>query len=179
MFKRTANLLLIGLRGSGKSTLGRLLAQQTDREPVDLDTETLALLGASSVAEVFEHRGEGAFRAAEVEALRQALNATGRVVALGGGTPTAPGAADLIRDAQQQHLASVIYLRGSADTLRERLGEQPDPDRPSLTGDDPRDEMERVLAARDGLYRELADVVITIDGYTTDEVLELLLATGL
>ncbi|MCB9837810.1 MAG: shikimate kinase [Phycisphaeraceae bacterium] len=148
----TPTILLIGLRGSGKSTLGRLLARRLGVGFDDLDERTLARLGCASVAQAWASLGESAFRAAEVEALREAA-AGGGVIALGGGTPTAPGAGAAMLACG----AITVYLRGEPPLLRARLEGAIGDDRPSLTGADPLDEIERVFARRDAPYRELAD----------------------
>lgn len=159
-------LLLIGLRASGKSTIGRLLAQRCAAPFTDLDDEVLRALGAPTVADAWRIAGEPAFRRAETDALRALLElADGpRVIALGGGTPAAPGAAELIRDAQARGRATVVYLRADAQTLRARLAQGAGPNRPSLTGADPLDEIDEVLAQRDPLYRRIADAVIEPGG---------------
>lgn len=163
--KRT--LILIGLRGSGKSTVGRLLANQVGGSFVDLDEVTPGILGRGTVAQAWELDGQAAFRDAESEALRLTLEAPPAVLALGGGTPTAPGAAERINQARRSGAALVVYLRAAAGELRRRLhgprpagATGPGPDRPSLTGRDPLDEIEDVLAVRDPLYCSLADVVL-------------------
>ena len=100
----------------------------------------------------------------------QTLEGDGRVVALGGGTPTAPGAADLLRTARDARRAIIVYLTAEADTLRTRLAAGDMADRPSLTGADPRAEIEAVLARRDPLYRDLATEVIETDSMGVEEV---------
>lgn len=156
------SLVLIGLRGSGKSTLGRLAAQRLGRAFIDLDDRTAARLGHASVANAWAAAGEPAFRAAEVEALPEALRTSNLVLALGGGTPTAPGAEALLRDAQSRGEIVIVYLRCTPAELRARLlaAGGPGANRPSLTGRDPLDEIEEVYARRDGLYRGLAGRVI-------------------
>jgi len=170
-------LLLIGLRGSGKSTLGRLLARRLGRAFLDLDDAVLEHLGFTTVADAWTTLGEPAFRKAETECLRACLTAeAGRpgqeraqsapdaqVVALGGGTPTAPGAADLLRDASNSHAATIVYLRARPDTLRARLGPAADANRPALTDTNTLDEVDAVFAARDPLYQALATEIIQID----------------
>lgn len=158
------HVLLIGLRGSGKTSAGILAAQALGLPFVDLDDATRALLGVPTVAEAWRMHGEPAFRQAETRALAGALGPPTRVVALGGGTPTAPGAADLIRDSG----ALVIYLCADADTLRRRLGPAVarDPNRPSLTGGDPLAEIDAVLAERDPLYRSLAHHILDVTSLT-------------
>ncbi len=197
-------LLLMGLRGSGKSTLGQLLAARLSVGFVDLDDAVLERLGCGSVAEAWAEPGEPAFRRAETDCLEAWVGerrdpeypAPARVVALGGGTPTAPGAAELLRRACETGSIKLVYLRATPATLRGRLnktepeaqarsltgrgerrphpdplpkgegGRHTDPNRPSLTGADPLDEIEAVFAARDPLYRELATHVIQIDEAT-------------
>jgi shikimate kinase len=164
------NLVLIGLRGSGKTTLGRAAAARLGREFVDLDAVTPGLLGANTVREAWAAHGEGAFRGAELRALEGVLAAGGRVVALGGGTPTAPGAEELLSKARAEGRAVVVYLRAGADELRRRLSGADNADRPALMGEDPLAEIERVLAARDGLYLSLADEVVETEGVPEREV---------
>jgi len=161
-------IILIGLRGSGKTTIGRALAARLNVSFCDLDDVTVRVLGAASVSDAWRARGEAAFREAENQALAEALGTQRRVVALGGGTPTAPGALEQIRAAQAAG-GRVVYLRGVASTLRARL-EGKTGDRPSLTGVDPLVEIEAVLAKRDPVYLALADIVINVDGKSEAEV---------
>lgn len=154
------NLLLIGLRGSGKTTVARALALRQHRAFFDLDEITPTLLGCASVAEAWASRGEPAFREAESRALAQTLGAHhGAIIALGGGAPTAPGAAELIEREAQAGRARVVYLRCTPELLAARLRSipgGPGPSRPSLTGADPIDEIATVFAQRDPLYQRLA-----------------------
>jgi shikimate kinase len=200
------HLVLMGLRGSGKSTLGAIVASRLGRVFIDLDDRTPRLLRRASVAEAWSLDGEAAFRAAETQALRETLaadhatesaenvggtetrppgtsdasrsarpseptRASSRIVlALGGGTPTAPGAADLLRDHQSRRATTLVYLRASADELRRRLSlHGPGANRPSLTGAGALDEIEQVLARRDPLYASLADSIIDVAGKSQDQ----------
>lgn len=167
MVEARPSLVLMGLRGSGKSTLGRLVAERLGVGFIDLDDVTVGLLGGGSVAEVWARHGEPGFRAAEARALRERVLGEGgacRVVALGGGTPTAPGAAGLLREAVGDGRIVLAYLRGRPATLRARLEAGGEVDRPSLTGKGTLAEIESVFAARDGLYRGLASAVVKIEG---------------
>src|SRR5690349_2822005 len=103
-------VLLIGLRGSGKTTIGRTLAERLSLSFADLDDLTVKALGATTVSEAWRTHGEAAFRRAEATALKIRITTDSQVLALGGGTPTAPGAGDVIRAAQKQG-ARVVYLR--------------------------------------------------------------------
>jgi shikimate kinase len=158
------NILLLGLRGSGKTTVGRLLAAHLDWPLFDVDDAALGILGCGSVTEAWRQQGEAGFRRAEVQALAQALEQPGQVVALGGGTPIAPGAAELLQKAQAAGQAVLIYLAADPATLRERLGAAGAIDRPPLLGDDPLTEIDAVFEVRDPFYRQLADHIVDAGG---------------
>ncbi len=131
-----AQLILIGLRGSGKSTLARLLGEQLGTRAIDLDDRTAALLHAPSPGDAFRKAGQAAFRAAEARALSTALAENPKVLALGGGTPTAPGAADQLRlwAAAVPGLRKIVYLAASPQTLAARLADTDPASRPALLG---------------------------------------------
>lgn len=152
----------MGLRGSGKSTLGRALAAALGAPCTDLDERTAARLGATTAGEAFRRFGENAFRTAESEALEEVLAATPCILALGGGTPTAPGAADLIACARREGRAYVVFLDPPLDVLTARLRVETG-DRPSLTGRGVIEEMEEIAARRRPLYAALADLVVGRD----------------
>lgn len=147
--------------------MGRALAHALARPFVDLDDATAALMNATSAAEAIGSQGISAFRLAETRALGNALKCvTPQVIALGGGTPTAPGAADVLRAAKHGQ-ARMIYLRAQPATLQTRLRQSDTTTRPSLTGASVIDEVPVLFAQRDGLYRDLAAHTMDID--TMDE----------
>lgn len=160
------NIVLMGLRASGKTTVGQLLATRLTRPFVDLDDVTAARLGCVDVPEAWARHGPETFRAMEAEALREVLSNLGQVVALGGGTPTAPGAGEILRIAVEKREIHLVYLRATPGTLGARLALTDLSSRPSLTGGGVIDEVERVFAARDSLYQTLAGVVVPVDGIT-------------
>lgn len=168
--KAGRTIILIGLRAGGKTSVGALASRELGRELIDLDTITAGRLGARTAGEAFARAGEGAFREAESAALAEAMVRRGRVIALGGGTPTAPGAAAMLARARDAGEAWIAYLRATPPTLRERLGRASVADRPTLTGRGTIEEVEAVFAARDGAYRALADVVIETDGRSIEDV---------
>jgi len=168
-------LVLMGLRGSGKSTLGAEVARRLGTTFIDLDERTPGVLGERSVRDAFNTHGEAAFREGERHALESALLEKPGVLALGGGTPTAPGAQELLCSARARGAIRLVYLRASGDVLRARLSGTDNRDRPPLVGNDPVSEVEAILTARDNLYRELGDETIETDGLTPDEVVGRLL----
>ncbi|MEZ6234356.1 MAG: shikimate kinase [Phycisphaerales bacterium] len=166
------NLVLMGLRGSGKSTLGGVLGVRLGRGVVDLDERTLARLGCATASDAFATLGEGAFRRAEIESLREVLRTSAQIVALGGGTPTAPGAAELLRGERDGGRATIVYLHASPDALRRRLAGTDMANRPGLLGGDPLAEIDAVYAARDPLYRSLASAVVEVAGPEAEGVVD-------
>jgi shikimate kinase len=164
-------IYLLGLRGSGKSTLGQSLASKLRVLFVDLDDVTASLLRCPTPAEALNTHGQPAFRAAELKALTSPGVARARVVALGGGTPTAPGAHDVLRKSG----ATLVYLRATPHTLRERLTSSDLATRPSLTGADVLAEIDAVFERRDPIYLALADQVIDVDAMGEAQVLGRLL----
>ena len=156
-------ILLMGLRGSGKSTCGAALAQELGRAFVDLDRLTLTRLGAQTVREAWEREGgEAAFRAAELESLGEAIAGwPGAVIALGGGTPTVDGFEAASADALR------VYLHAPPAALRERFDDA-DADRPAMLGASAVGEIDEVYAARDGVYRGLAHETVSAEGTARD-----------
>ena len=154
-------LALLGLRASGKSTLGRALARELGLAFVDLDLELLqaakrAGLKASSAGELLARQGEREFRALEAHALRRVLEPGPRLVlATGGGVvEREDNRAWLARAAHCVLLvvpAEVLAARRAADPLA----------RPPLAGAaDPRQEAELLWRRREGHYRALAEIVL-------------------
>ena len=163
-------LILIGLRGSGKSSIARLLAQRLHRTVADLDDRVSAMLKVQHAGDAICKYGEPAFRRSELGALEVALRESGIVLALGGGTPTAPGVEEMLNSARRQGAAKVVYLRATETTLRTRLAVEANTHRPSLTGQGVLDEIGVLLNLRDTLYKTLADVVVLVDGMSIDRV---------
>ncbi|MGE3106718.1 MAG: shikimate kinase [Phycisphaerales bacterium] len=168
-----AHLILLGLRGSGKTTIGRLLARKLGSPFVDLDDRSPVLLGSKSVAHAWSAHGEAAFRQAETDALRAVLGEPACVVALGGGTPTAPGARAILTQARERG-AVLVYLRGTPAALVKRLARSDNSHRPSLTGKPAGslEEIEQVFRARDDLYAALATRVVEIGAQTIDHIVD-------
>jgi shikimate kinase len=147
---------------------------------VDLDDRTPALLDAPTAADAINTHGLAAFRDAERAALETVLaelTESTVVVALGGGTPTAPGAADLLRSAQSRNTIRVVYLHAPPSVLRDRLSTTDTDTRPSLTGVNMLDEIETIYLQRDGLYRDLADAVVETADKSKPDLVEKIMAS--
>lgn len=146
-------IVLVGLMGAGKSTVGRIVAERTGRSLVDTDTAIGAQTG-KSVRELWEQGGEAAYRALESSTVLTALRGVSPVVI------AAPGGVILdaeVRDALTG--AFVAWLEVDPALLAARV--KPDDHRP-LLGDDPYAVLSEMAAARNDLYRSVADVVVEI-----------------
>jgi len=143
---------LIGLPGSGKSTVGRQLARRLQLPFFDSDHVIEQQLGCS-IRSYFEREGEDRFRDVEESVIDQLTQKSKCVLSTGGGV--------VLRPANRQHLrerCQVIYLNSSPDELFRRL--RHDVNRPLLQVGDPLGRLRELHAVRDPLYRETANFVI-------------------
>jgi shikimate kinase len=147
-------IVLVGLMGAGKSTVGRLVAERLGRRLVDSDQAIEARTG-SSVRELWEEGGEAAYRRLESQVVLDALGESPPVVI------AAPGGVVLdpeVREALDG--AHVVWLRGDPATLASRVRSG---DHRPLLGDDPLTVLRAMAEERDDLYREVADTVLDVD----------------
>ena len=143
---------LVGLPGSGKTTVGRQLARRLQIPFVDSDHAIEARLGCS-IREFFEREGEARFRDIEEEVVDALTQGPAGVLSTGGGV--------VLRPANRQHLrerGQVIYLKSTPEELYRRL--RHDVNRPLLQVADPLTRLRDLYAARDPLYREVAHFVL-------------------
>jgi len=153
-------VILVGLSGAGKTTVGRLVAAALDGPFCDLDACTEARTG-STIAQIFATRGEAAFRAAERDALNQVLEGVPQVLAAGAGWAAQPGNLEQVAER-----ALVVHLACTPETAAGRLaGTQ---DRPLLAGDMV-GRLRRLQADRGPCYAR-ADATIDTDARTVQEV---------
>ena len=161
---------MIGYRATGKSHVGRLVAEARRVPFIDTDRMVEAAIG-TLISRYFADRGESAFRDREEEALRAFLHSeearSGAVVATGGGIILNPRNVGAIRSA-----GVAVWLTASVETIRDRLKADPasDGSRPALTMRSVVEEVASVLAAREPLYRDAADVEISTDGRAPEDV---------
>jgi shikimate kinase len=149
------HIALVGMMGSGKSSVGKALAQHIGRRFVDTDDLIVAARGAT-IPHIFEEEGEPAFRRYEFEALCAALEGEPAIVATGGGTLMhAPSRALLDERAVR------IYLELSTTELCARLRRSRTP-RPALGGRPTPERVAAIVAARDVWYRQ-AEIVLPCD----------------
>jgi shikimate kinase len=162
------NIYLIGMMGSGKSTLGSLLAERLGYGFLDTDTTIEKLVG-QSIAELFNTAGEAEFRAIETQVLAEVSAYTRLVVATGGGIAIAR------ENWHHLHQGLVIWLDPTVSLLTERL--QHDTKRPLLaTSADLESKLNNLLAERRDRYAE-ADIQIAITSHLTPgEIIDRILA---
>lgn len=165
-------VFLIGPRGSGKTTVGRLLAARLGWSFVDADVELEARAGRS-IADIFATRGEPAFRQQESELLRELIARDRHVIACGGGVVLSGENRTLLRSS-----GHCVWLTGGTSTLIDRLAADPTTAtrRPALTDLSGPAEVARLLREREPLYRATAHSVVATDGRSPDEVVSAILS---
>lgn len=160
---------LIGLRGSGKTSVGQLLAKRLGVRWVDTDAD-IVKRAEMSVRQIFETQGESHFRALETTALREALEMLSpSVLSVGGGAVLRTENRKLLRNR-----ATCIWLTAGVDELHRRLAADPETpaSRPTLTSRPPLEELAELLSLRGSIYRELATIEVDTTGKSVAEVVE-------
>lgn len=157
------SILLIGFMGAGKSTVGRLLAEQLTKPFRDLD-QLVEEMTQKTIPQLFEE-GEAVFREAETQALIAALGKD-QVIACGGGI--------ILKEANQALLqahSQVVYLKGQPDALFWRIQKDEDNVRPLAT-EKTAAEMQEILAPRLPLYKSAASIEVETTGKAPQEIVQ-------
>ncbi len=147
------HVVLIGLPGSGKSTVARLVAERLHATVVDIDT-ILARRAGKAITLIFAEQGESAFREMEQKEMAAALGQEPAVIAPGGGWAAQPGSLD-----GASERGFVVYLRARAETAAGRVDAEGN--RPVLSGEDPVERMRALLKQREPFYLKAAAQVDT------------------
>lgn len=149
------NLILVGPMGAGKSTIGRLLAKELHLPFKDSDKEIEVRTGAD-IPWIFDVEGEQGFREREQAVIVDLCREDGLVLATGGGAILRPANREALRAGGR-----VVYLHTSVEQQLERTAR--DRNRPLLRTANPGQVLRELMAIRDPLYREIADVIIETD----------------
>lgn len=149
---QSGNLILVGLMGSGKTTLGRALAKHMGKAFVDSDEEIQQRTGVT-IPHIFDIEGEAGFRQRETAAIRDLVERDDMVLATGGGAVLAEQSRELM-----QQNGIVIYLKASVHDLWQRT--RHDRNRPLLQTADPHAKLTELFQQRDPLYLQVADIVM-------------------
>ena len=150
--KPEGSLILVGMMGAGKTTVGRLLARRLKRRFFDSDVEIERRCGVR-IPVIFDIEGEAGFRSREIQVIAELCALDNAVIATGGGAVLA----EENRRAMAAR-ATVIYLHARPAHLWQRV--RHDRNRPLLATPEPQKKLEELYAQRDPLYREVADLVV-------------------
>ncbi|TLD70261.1 shikimate kinase [Phragmitibacter flavus] len=162
--RRPSNIVLIGLMGSGKTTVGKLVAHSLGFSFIDTD-EIIVKNAGKPIPDIFAAEGETGFRQHETAALQQLLNQLQQhaVIATGGGIVTRPENLPLLKQ-----LGYVVWLYATPNTLHHRTAHSDD--RPLLRNADPAGTLRNLLEARADLYKLASDLKITTDDLSAHDV---------
>jgi len=160
----SGNIILIGMMGSGKTTVGKLLAKSLHKDFIDSDDEIQRRTGVT-IPHIFDVEGEAGFRLREAAVLEEVLQHCDIVLATGGGAPLSQQNRDRLREN-----GVVIYLKSNVHDLWQRT--RHDQNRPLLQTADPRAKLQALYEQRDPLYASIADIVI----HTGKQSVQVLLA---
>jgi shikimate kinase len=158
------NIVLVGLMGCGKSTIGRKLQTMLGYPLVDTD-QWIEEKAGMTISEIFARRGESVFRELESAVLNE-LSAPGtprRIIATGGGIVGRRANRKLL-----SQLGYVVWLQAPVDVILQRTARNRD--RPLLQTENPRAKVEKLIAERSPLYHEIADLELETAGLETEEI---------
>ena len=154
------NIVLIGYRATGKTTLARHLAQRLGWDWIDADVEIERQAG-KSIAKIFAEEGEPAFRDLEAEVIADLCRSPRLVIAAGGGAPLREESRKIMREE-----GKVVWLTARPGTILSRMtGDATTAGRrPNLTNMPPLEEIVQLLARREPIYRETAHFTVDTEG---------------
>jgi shikimate kinase len=162
------NIVLIGYRGAGKSTVGSRMAIRMGKGFVDTDELVEERQGAS-IRDIVESKGWGHFRAAEKRIIQEVSRKDNLIIAPGGGAVLDP---ENVRALKKNGL--IIWLKADREVLCRRIGQdsRTDARRPTLTGKGALEEFAEVMASRNPFYQRAADAEIDTSGLDVEGVIE-------
>lgn len=157
------NLILCGMMGAGKTTIGIKIAEKTGRRWYDTDEIIVDKYG--KISDIFEFYGEAHFRKLETEIVKELADKDGLIISTGGGL--------VLKDENNAMLkknGKIVFLRASLDTLAKRL--KVDGERPLLqtSTENIRDRLARLLEERSSIYEQVADYIVDVDDKKPQDV---------
>lgn len=157
------NIVLIGMRGSGKNTVGKLLAQHLKKDFIAMD-EVVAKKAGMTIAQIVKKYGWEYFRDLESKVTKEISQKDNVIIATGGGVVVRPENVQALK----QH-GKLFWLTVNVGTLLKRIGT--DANRPSLTGKSQREDMEETNKHRQKLYEQAADVIVDTEKISPKQVM--------
>ncbi len=148
-----SNIALVGFMGTGKTDVGRLLAEKLGKDFIELD-ELIEQRAGKAIPEIFQQDGEIAFRELEIEATREAAAKKNAVIACGGGVVLNQINVDRLRE----H-GGIVYLTASPEAILQRTSSDTD-ERPLLVAEDKASKVEKLLNFRRPFYERAADITV-------------------
>lgn len=159
------NIILTGFMGSGKTTVGRALAEKYGYSFIDTDA-VLEERAGCSISEIFERYGEAFFRNMETDLLKEICGSTtGAIISTGGGLPLRNENADTLKE-----MGYVVFLEISSSEVIKRLAG--DMNRPLLAGDKRDEKVSDLLTYRNPIYRSASDITISVSGRSVDDIVK-------
>ena len=157
------NLILCGMMGAGKTTIGIKIAELTGRRWYDTDGLIIDKYG--KISDIFEYYGEAHFRKLETEIVKDLAKKDDLIISTGGGLVLKKE-----NNALLQENGKIVFLRASLDTLAKRL--KVDGNRPLLqtSTESIRDRLSRLMAERSPIYEHVSDYIVDVDGKTPEEI---------
>lgn len=158
-----ANIVLIGMRGSGKTTIAKLLAQKLQRDYLELD-ELIVAKNGMSIPEIVEKHGWNYFRDQESSVVEEVSSRGDTIISTGGGVVMRPQNIEALKKN-----GVLVFLSASVAVLSDRIGD--DPNRPALTKNkSQKAELGEVLQQRKKLYEDAADIIVSTDTLCQEDV---------
>ena len=163
-----SKIILVGMMGAGKTTIGKLLSNKLGYDFIDLD-KIIEEKSGVKINTIFEIEGETGFRERELQVLNNSIEKDKVIMSTGGGIVTnEKSRAQLIK-----HNALIIYLKANLGTLFSRL--KNDNSRPILNVDNKEQMIEKILNEREPLYQDLADMVVDTTHMKTIDIVKLII----
>lgn len=156
------NIILIGFMGSGKSSVGQLLAKTTNRKNLEMDEYIVRLSKRKSINEIFEKDGETTFRELEIKVSKKLQDTTNTIVSTGGGIVMNKICLDYLKKN-----GKVIFLSTKFETIEKRL--RSDTSRPLFQD---KQKAKKLYALRNPLYREYANKTIVTDEKNVNDLVK-------
>ena len=159
------NIILVGMMGSGKSTIGKILAEKLNYKFIDMD-QMIEQMQGLEISKIFDLYGEAKFRELETDLIYKLSEINGSVISTGGGIVLNP-----VNTIQLKKMGKIVYLEGRLEQLMANLEGETD-HRPMLKSNS----LDTILRVRSGLYTSTAQYIVSIDGQKKEAIVNQIIA---